>query len=97
MKDLLPGDWELKDEWASEKASVRDVLAHVSGLSRYVAFFLTLVVVCITKSVICRHDLQYQRNDSARDVVRRLRHLRPTWELREQYHYNNQVCTISYK
>ncbi|KAI0821223.1 beta-lactamase/transpeptidase-like protein [Irpex lacteus] len=75
VKDLLPGDWKLKDEWASEKASVRDVLAHVSGLSR--------------------HDLQYQRNDSARDVVRRLRHLRPTWELREQYHYNNQMYILA--
>lgn len=34
VKDLLPGEWALQDEWASEKASVRDILAHVSGLGR---------------------------------------------------------------
>jgi CubicO group peptidase (beta-lactamase class C family) len=32
MKDLLPNDWELQDRWASEFATVRDVLSHVSGL-----------------------------------------------------------------
>lgn len=34
MKDLLPGDWALMDKWATEKASLRDALSHVSGLPR---------------------------------------------------------------
>lgn len=34
--DILPGEWELQDEWASNKANVRDILGHVSGLPRYV-------------------------------------------------------------
>ncbi|RDX40970.1 beta-lactamase/transpeptidase-like protein [Lentinus brumalis] len=32
--DLLPGDWALDDVWATEKANVRDILTHVSGLTR---------------------------------------------------------------
>lgn len=35
VKDILPGQWSLKDEWASEKASIRDILAHVSGMPRH--------------------------------------------------------------
>jgi CubicO group peptidase (beta-lactamase class C family) len=34
VKDILPGQWGLKDEWASEKANIRDILGHVSGLAR---------------------------------------------------------------
>ena len=34
MKDLLPKDWALMDQWATEKASLRDALSHVSGLPR---------------------------------------------------------------
>jgi hypothetical protein len=36
IKDLLPEDWELADDWASEMASIRDVLAHVTGMPRWV-------------------------------------------------------------
>lgn len=32
--DLLPGQWELMDEWATKKANLKDVLSHVSGLPR---------------------------------------------------------------
>jgi CubicO group peptidase (beta-lactamase class C family) len=32
IKDLLPEEWKLKDEWASDKANIRDILSHVSGL-----------------------------------------------------------------
>ncbi|KZP07021.1 beta-lactamase/transpeptidase-like protein [Athelia psychrophila] len=35
VKDLLPTEWALQDEWASEKASIRDIMAHVSGLGRH--------------------------------------------------------------
>ena len=35
VKDMLPNDWKLMDEWASEKATFRDILSHVSGLHRY--------------------------------------------------------------
>jgi CubicO group peptidase (beta-lactamase class C family) len=34
IKDILPGQWGLKEGWASEKANIRDILAHVSGLPR---------------------------------------------------------------
>ena len=37
VKSLLPAeDWELADEWATEKLNLRDALSHVSGLPRYV-------------------------------------------------------------
>lgn len=32
--NLLPDDWKLMDEWATEKATLRDVLSHQSGLPR---------------------------------------------------------------
>ncbi|KAJ3002538.1 hypothetical protein NUW54_g4980 [Trametes sanguinea] len=32
---ILPDDWKLDDEWSTRKASVRDVLGHVSGLPRH--------------------------------------------------------------
>ena len=32
MKDLLPEEWGLMDEWANEKAELRDALSHVTGL-----------------------------------------------------------------
>ena len=31
LRDLLP-EWELMDAWASERANLRDILSHVSGL-----------------------------------------------------------------
>ena len=34
VRALLPDDWELMDNWASERASLRDILGHVSGLTR---------------------------------------------------------------
>jgi hypothetical protein len=40
VKDLLLDDWRLMDEWASEKASLRDVLSHVSGLPRYAIWWI---------------------------------------------------------
>lgn len=36
VQDLLPGEWELQNTWASEKADLRDILSHVSGLPRSV-------------------------------------------------------------
>ncbi|KZT05037.1 beta-lactamase/transpeptidase-like protein [Laetiporus sulphureus 93-53] len=71
LKDILPDDWVLADEWASQKANIRDILAHVSGLPR--------------------HDFSYGPKDSTQDVVRNLRNLRPAYELRKTWHYNNQM------
>lgn len=38
VKDILPDDWELMDDWATEKATFRDILSHQSGLPRYADF-----------------------------------------------------------
>jgi CubicO group peptidase (beta-lactamase class C family) len=32
MVDLLPGEWKLEDPWGTEKANLRDLLTHVTGL-----------------------------------------------------------------
>lgn len=32
--ELLPNDWRLMNEWASEKATLRDIMSHQSGLPR---------------------------------------------------------------
>jgi hypothetical protein len=40
------------------------------------------------------HDSSFKPNYSVRDVTKNLRNLRPTFELREHYQYNNQVMTF---
>ncbi|KAJ7060490.1 beta-lactamase/transpeptidase-like protein, partial [Mycena amicta] len=32
MKDLLPGEWEMDNEWATDKADLKDLLSHRTGL-----------------------------------------------------------------
>ncbi|KAF9233586.1 beta-lactamase/transpeptidase-like protein, partial [Melanogaster broomeanus] len=73
LKDLLP-EWQLMDEWASERANLRDILSHVSGLPR--------------------HDLSYGPLDTPHDFLTRLRYLRPAFELREQWSYNNIMYVV---
>lgn len=34
IKQLLPDVWKLKDEWATEKANIKDLLTHTWGLPR---------------------------------------------------------------
>ncbi|KAI0271642.1 beta-lactamase/transpeptidase-like protein [Gloeopeniophorella convolvens] len=74
LADILPDDWELMDPWASKKASLIDILSHVSGMPR--------------------HDLSYMGNESTRGLTRNLRNLRPLYELREKYEYNNQMFMV---
>ncbi|KAI6121289.1 beta-lactamase/transpeptidase-like protein [Pisolithus sp. B1] len=69
VKDLLLGEWQLIDEWASERANLKDILSHVTGVPR--------------------HDFSYGPYDTPLDVIRRLRHLKPAFELREQWSYSN--------
>ncbi|KAG1859372.1 beta-lactamase/transpeptidase-like protein [Suillus subalutaceus] len=71
VQDILPGEWKLMDDWASEKPNMKDILSHVSGLAG--------------------HDFSYGPHDSPRDDVLRMRHLRPSFELREQWSYNNKM------
>ncbi|EIW83776.1 beta-lactamase transpeptidase-like protein [Coniophora puteana RWD-64-598 SS2] len=80
VKDVLPADsvdksYGLMDEWAHEKATLRDILGHVSGVPR--------------------HDLSYGSGDTAQSASARLRHLRPAYELREKWSYNNQMFTLA--
>jgi hypothetical protein len=42
-------------------------------------------------SLALSNDYSYRPNFSLSDVTRNLQNLRPTFELREQYQYNNQV------
>ncbi|ETW87695.1 hypothetical protein HETIRDRAFT_167272 [Heterobasidion irregulare TC 32-1] len=41
-----------------------------------------------------RHDYSYAPLDSAEDIVQRLHYLRPAFELRERYSYNNQMYMV---
>ncbi|KAG2030659.1 beta-lactamase/transpeptidase-like protein, partial [Suillus americanus] len=75
VQDILPGEWQLMDAWASEKANMKDILSHVSGLPR--------------------HDYSYGPHDSPKDDVLRMRYLRPAFELREQWSYNNKMFTTA--
>ncbi|TCD62783.1 hypothetical protein EIP91_006401 [Steccherinum ochraceum] len=75
IADLLQDDWKLMDAWTSEKANIRDVLSHVSGLFS--------------------HDHSYRPTDSPLDIVQRMRTLRSTFELREQWSYSNQFYMLA--
>ena len=35
LVDLLPGQWVLMDEWATQGAKLKDIFSHVSGLPRH--------------------------------------------------------------
>jgi CubicO group peptidase (beta-lactamase class C family) len=32
MRDLLPKEWMVEDKWTTDKASLKDLLSHVTGL-----------------------------------------------------------------
>lgn len=42
VADILPEEWALQDAWTSEKANMRDILSHVSGMPRYANCTMTL-------------------------------------------------------
>ncbi|KAG8221711.1 beta-lactamase/transpeptidase-like protein [Butyriboletus roseoflavus] len=75
LRELLPGDWQLMDEWASERANLRDILSHVSGVPR--------------------HDASYGPSDTPQEMITRLKYLRPAFELREQWSYNNIMYMVA--
>ncbi|EJF60227.1 beta-lactamase/transpeptidase-like protein [Dichomitus squalens LYAD-421 SS1] len=78
--DIVPKEleWGLHDiggdDWATRKASIADILGHVSGLPR--------------------HDHSYRLGDTPEDIVRRMRLLRTSYELREIWSYNNQFYVL---
>ncbi|TBU36177.1 beta-lactamase/transpeptidase-like protein [Dichomitus squalens] len=78
--DIVPKElqWGLHDiggdDWATRKASIADILGHVSGLPR--------------------HDHSYRPSDALEDIVRRMRLLRTSYELREKFSYNNQLYML---
>ncbi|KAM5537978.1 hypothetical protein V8D89_008454 [Ganoderma adspersum] len=74
VRDLLPDEWGLRDEWAERSLSLRDAFSHLSGLPR--------------------HEYSYKPGDTSADLLRRLKHLSPAHELREQWMYNNQMYMV---
>lgn len=90
ISDLLPADeWGLANEWATKEANIGDILSHVSGLPRSVrrphSYHREVA------NLFSRHDFAWDYNDSTLDVVKRLRHLKTTHGLRQEWDYNNQV------
>lgn len=83
------------DEWATSRATIRDVLSHQSGLPRYVSFTSVGPVYLMTLITLSRHDMSYTWTDTLVDVVQKMRFLRPAFELRQRYHYNNQVLELT--
>lgn len=94
IQDLLPGEWGLSDHWAMEKADLRDVLSHVSGLPRHVRVSGSSAqrqVDIVSHHATIRQDMSYRTTDSTLDVIKRMPLLKPTRELRQKFQYNNQV------
>ena len=89
VKDILP-EFELQDRFATEHATLQDLVTHVTGQARYDDF------AHISQSGTyhyntSRHDYSYSPSDTPKDIVRRLKLLKPAHELREQWSYNSQV------
>lgn len=95
LTDILPGDWELSDHWASKKANLIDILTHLSGMSRYIRFLWQSAEIQRAQNILS-HDLSYKRTDGTLNITRNLRNLRPSYELRENFLYNNQVYPCIY-
>ncbi|KAF8495154.1 beta-lactamase/transpeptidase-like protein [Russula emetica] len=77
VADILLNDWELMDPWASQKANLIDILSHVSG--------------------VASHDYSFKIDNShgasLSNATRNLRNYRPTFELREQFLYENPIVS----
>lgn len=60
----------------------------------YSAIFSVRMLIHAT---ICRHDASYGPSDTPQEMITRLKYLRPAFELREQWSYNNIVrpCSVA--
>ena len=56
-----------------------------------ISFALLRMITVLITVIALSHDYSYKKNDSVSDITRNLRNFRPTFELREQWLYNNQV------
>ncbi|KAF8189219.1 hypothetical protein K438DRAFT_1936129 [Mycena galopus ATCC 62051] len=89
MRDLLPGEWMTEDEFSTEKANLVDLFSHVTGLPALVHRPIYSPQT-LTLSLF-RDDESYSPDDSPRDLVLRMRHLRTAYEFRQLWEYNNQT------
>ena len=93
VQKLLPSEWKLADDCATAKLNVRDILTHVSGIPRYAPFSgLYQLSTHDGAPDSDRHEFSYQRDDSPSTMIGRLKHLKPFFEPRQRWWYNNQVC-----
>jgi len=68
-------EFRLHDSYATENLTIRDLLAHRSGLPR--------------------HDSMWYNSDcSSQDILKRLRYLEPTCDIRERFNYNNLMYLV---
>ena len=77
VRDVLPW-FQLQDPHASERVSVRDLLAHRTGVPRHDAVWLW-----------------GGPTPPQEEVVRRMRHLQPSAQLRQVWQYNNNCYTTA--
>jgi hypothetical protein len=58
------------------------------GITRLRQMISRALILCLS------HDFAYMPSDLPVDLIRKMRHLRPSFELREKYQYNNQVSHL---
>lgn len=80
MSKLLPEDFVLPDEYASQNATIEDILSHRTGMPGHdMAYF----------------GVKSATPDTPRSVTRSLRNLSATAPFRTKYQYNNSMFTIA--
>ena len=56
LRDLLPGQWAMQDDWAESKLSVRDGFSHLSGLARCYIYLTPRCLGAILLTLSLRFD-----------------------------------------
>ncbi|KAI5474345.1 beta-lactamase [Pseudohyphozyma bogoriensis] len=74
--------------WTSK---VSEILPPFKLMDEYANKMVTVVDALSHQTGLPRHDSAYQVGESHEELVRRLRYLRPSAELREAWQYNNQM------
>lgn len=80
MSKLLPEDFVLPDEYASQNATVEDILSHRTGMPGHDMAYM---------------GVKSATPDTPRSVTRSLRNLPATAPFRTKYQYNNGMFTVA--
>lgn len=78
----------------SWKTKVKDIIPGWELQDRFATDYATIQDLATHVTGMGRHDYSYSPTDTTRDIVQRLKLLKPAHELREQWSYNSQMYMV---